>query len=1172
MFANQEMNMTYQSFDPIQRRCRPSSSNRMKGNKMKLAKARKLSLGTILLMLLMALATPVFAGTLATESDDWAYPSAPTFTAVLGSQTITGNLGPTPDDGQDPFNVDIPSTLEVISVSYSGPDGPHNLVGCGLTGTSDLNQTFSSNNSGCQLSWFINTDFATSSSPWTVTIVTQNAPAPGDTTPPVITPNVSGTRGSNGWYTSPVDVSWSVSDAESTVSSTTGCQFTRITTTHGDTLTCEATSDGGANSVSITIKVDDVQFFVRALVSPAPNRDGWNNSDVTVSFHADYVGPSGTDYCSSDILSREGRNQGTAGGCVNNAGSSYSTSIGNINIDKTAPTVSVTGVTDGATYILGAVPTAGCQTSDSLSGVKTNASMSISGGSGNFTATCAGARDRADNSASPVSVSYTVLDNTPPVITPSVNGTLGNNGWYISTVEVSWSVSDDESTVSSTTGCESTMITSNTSGATLTCEATSSGGTNLASVTIKRDTTPPSANATVSPEPNANGWHNGDVTVSFNGSDPLSGIAACSPDIILSSEGTGFSASGSCTDNAGNFKDIGIAGGINIDKTAPVINLTGVEDGAIYSYEAAPTPDCETSDSLSGVRTRSRVSISGGNPDGSGSLTATCSRISDEAGNSAGPVSVSYTVEPADDTPPVITPNVSGTVGDNGWYISDVEVSWTVSDDESPVSSSSGCDTILINSDTAGTTLTCEATSIGGTSSASVTIKRDATPPSANATASPEPNANGWHNSDVTVSFDGSDALSGIAACSADAVLSSEGSGFSASGSCTDTAGNSSGVSIAGINIDKTAPVINASVSSTANSNDWHNSNVTVTFTCADEAGGSGIATNTVAGTTLSSDGANQSVTNSGECTDNAGNTASSVTVSGINIDKAAPVVSATIAPAANANGWHNSDVTVSFSGSDATSGIASCDPDVVFNSEGTGFSASGACTDNAGNVSATATASGINIDKTAPVVSVIGVADGATYTLGAVPTAGGDNQDALSGVATAASLSLSGANPDGSGIITAICAGALDYAGNSGSASVSYAVLTPQQATTNIQDEIAGLVDDGILKNGQANGLTQPLNNAIRSLDRGRINPACSQLGDFIAGVNALTPNPLDGATAASLIADAQAIQAAIGCASGASATIATDAATGTASIDGNGEQNNSEQNNKVFLPLVTS
>ena len=65
----------------------------------------------------------------------------------------------------------------------------------------------------------------------------------------------------------------------------------------------------------------------------------------------------------------------------------------------------------------------------------------------------------------------------------------------------------------------------------------------------------------------------------------------------------------------------------------------------------------------------------------------------------------------------------------------------------------------------------------------------------------------------------------------------------------------------------------------------------------------------------------------------------------------------------------------------------------------------------------------------------------------------------------------------------------------------------------------------------GQANGLSKPLDNAIRSLDKGNVAAACNQLNDFIAEVNTKTPSPLDAATAADLIADAQAIQTAIGC-----------------------------------------
>jgi hypothetical protein len=84
---------------------------------------------------------------------------------------------------------------------------------------------------------------------------------------------------------------------------------------------------------------------------------------------------------------------------------------------------------------------------------------------------------------------------------------------------------------------------------------------------------------------------------------------------------------------------------------------------------------------------------------------------------------------PSDTTKPVITPNVDGTLGGNGWYVTNVTVSWSVIDNESSISSQSGCAPTTINADTSGTTLTCSATSAGGTASQSVTIKRDATQP-----------------------------------------------------------------------------------------------------------------------------------------------------------------------------------------------------------------------------------------------------------------------------------------------------------------------------------------------------------------------------------------------------------------------------------------------------------
>jgi hypothetical protein len=82
-----------------------------------------------------------------------------------------------------------------------------------------------------------------------------------------------------------------------------------------------------------------------------------------------------------------------------------------------------------------------------------------------------------------------------------------------------------------------------------------------------------------------------------------------------------------------------------------------------------------------------------------------------------------------DYSPPTITPTVSGTLGSNGWYVSDVSVTWAVNDAESDVTATEGCDAVTIVEDSVGTTITCQATSQGGTATRSVVVQRDTTPP-----------------------------------------------------------------------------------------------------------------------------------------------------------------------------------------------------------------------------------------------------------------------------------------------------------------------------------------------------------------------------------------------------------------------------------------------------------
>src|SRR5207244_1989188 len=110
------------------------------------------------------------------------------------------------------------------------------------------------------------------------------------------------------------------------------------------------------------------------------------------------------------------------------------------------------------------------------------------------------------------------------------------------------------------------------------------------------------------------------------------------------------------------------------------------------------------------------------------------------------------------------------------------------------------------------------------------------------------------------------------------------------------------------------------------------------------------------------------SVTVMGQCTDAFGNIGTGSFT--FQYDATAPTISASRTPGANGAGWNNTDVTVSFSGTDNLAGIDFCSGAAVLSSDGAGQSASGTCTDKAGNVSGEAAASGIKIDKTAPTLS----------------------------------------------------------------------------------------------------------------------------------------------------------------------------------------------------------
>ncbi|HEY6011067.1 MAG TPA: PxKF domain-containing protein, partial [Nitrospirota bacterium] len=108
---------------------------------------------------------------------------------------------------------------------------------------------------------------------------------------------------------------------------------------------------------------------------------------------------------------------------------------------------------------------------------------------------------------------------------------------------------------------------------------------------------------------------------------------------IIAGDGAGQVIVGAARDAAGNSATVTMT--LNLDKTAPTIRITGIEDGAVYAPGAVPSADYEVTDDLSGVESQSARLIGGNTARGTVYTYYVDAR--DRAGNSAS-ASASYTV------------------------------------------------------------------------------------------------------------------------------------------------------------------------------------------------------------------------------------------------------------------------------------------------------------------------------------------------------------------------------------------------------------------------------------------------------------------------------------------------------------------------------------------------
>jgi len=209
----------------------------------------------------------------------------------------------------------------------------------------------------------------------------------------------------------------------------------------------------------------------------------------------------------------------------------------------------------------------------------------------------------------------------------------------------------------------------------------------------------------------------------------------------------------------------------------------------------------------------------GGTFTGSASVSATTELKSPSGGTVGGSTGESTSTptnleigdgSPPDNEPPIITASTSPPPNANDWNNTDVVVNFECVDNEGGSGVASVTGPIIVTTEGENQLVSGTCTDVAGNSaSVTVSVSLDKTPPIMLASTDPLPNANGWNNSDVLISFVCFDALSGVASVTAPITVTTEGANQQFTGTCTDNAGNSDTATVS-VSLDKTAvtPII----------------------------------------------------------------------------------------------------------------------------------------------------------------------------------------------------------------------------------------------------------------------------------------------------------------------------------------------------------------------------
>jgi hypothetical protein len=419
----------------------------------------------------------------------------------------------------------------------------------------------------------------------------------------------------------------------------------------------------------------------------------------------------------------------------------------------------------------------------------------------------------------------------------------------------------------------------------------------------------------------------------------------------------------------------------------------------------------------------------------------------------------------------------------NTWTNKSVRVTFTCTDSGGSgkaTDTASGDTDVTAETTSSGTTVNSSGTCTdnAGNSAAGASfgpIKIDKTAPSITSLGpTSSPNGAGWYKTDVVNEFKATDSLSGVdSACETafpDAVsdgrkqsrtTTGEGTAVKvSSSSCTDLAGNEAAAIDSGaFQIDQSAPTVAyTGAAPDANANGWRNVDVTATFTATDNLSGFAGPSSTKTGTSTTSGEGDDVKVGSPEFTDLAGNTAAADTAFSpkFKIDKTAPSIT-DLGPttAANAAGWHKTDVVNRFQVSDSLSQPdAACEAafDTVVtggrtqlktsSGEGTDIKVkSDDCTDQAGNKADGIDSAEFKVDQTKPTVVDLGptTSPNGNGWYNADVTNEFQATDSLSGFAGPSSTKTDSATTTGEGTgVTVDSPAFTDLAGNTAAAGTA--------------------------------------------------------------------------------------------------------------------------------------